>query len=183
MKLPFLLFLLAGPASAGSVYLNGVRADSMRNQEFNGVDVRIDDQGNIWIEGSQYVVKVVDQAGAPPPTAAGVEMGRFWLVTQDDGSQGHVVEVAVNGTVVRRIRSGEAQLILDIAPWLVQGKNEIIITALPGSPPGGGDFHVFIGKGGSEAGVVRMQDPEIDFVRKASDPATGATRRFTMSVP
>ena len=58
-------------ALAGSVFLNGVRIDGVTNQKFEKVaSVRIDDQGNVYIDAPAYAVKLVNAPPAPAPAPA-----------------------------------------------------------------------------------------------------------------
>jgi hypothetical protein len=60
--------LLPASALASSVFLNGVRIDGVTNQKFEKVaSVRIDEQGNVFIDAPAYAVKLVN---APAPAAA-----------------------------------------------------------------------------------------------------------------
>lgn len=182
-SLPFLLALLA-PLHAGAVYVNGVIADDLRDQQFTDCKVRIDKEGNVWIDAPYYSVKVVppkatEDAPAPPAGAVLVNLNRYWLVTDDHESTGSVVEVYVNGVFTRRIRSGDPQVILDVAPWLRPGDNEITITALPGTP-GGGVLNVYLGEGTNLKGTVKMDRPIVIFGRKSTDDPQGSTRTWTL---
>lgn len=58
--------LFAGPARAGSVFLNGVNIDGVTSQRFEKATVRIDDKGNVLIDAPAYKVEVQ----GPPPAAA-----------------------------------------------------------------------------------------------------------------
>ncbi|HZH15005.1 MAG TPA: hypothetical protein VE057_11680 [Archangium sp.] len=63
--------LLPLSALAGSVFLNGVRIDGVTNQKFEKVaSVRIDDQGNVYIDAPAYAVKLVNAPPAPAPAPA-----------------------------------------------------------------------------------------------------------------
>ncbi|WP_342381476.1 hypothetical protein NVS55_17735 [Myxococcus stipitatus] len=56
-------------ALAGSVYLNGVLIDGVKNQRFEKATVRIDEAGNIHIEAAGYRVSTVNpQPPAPAPS-------------------------------------------------------------------------------------------------------------------
>ena len=176
------LLCLSAVSLAGDLYVNGVRADGLRSQDFKGVDITIDSQGDIHVNAPNYVVRTITPAETEAPTSPsgvqGVARGSYWLVTEDHRSSGHSLEVYANGTLVRRIRSGDPQVILDLAPWLEPGKNNITISALPGPLPAGGALHVYIGSGSNQAGVVRLQDPDIDYVRRSSDPASGGMQDY-----
>ncbi|HSG41088.1 MAG TPA: hypothetical protein VLE27_15730, partial [Thermoanaerobaculia bacterium] len=65
------LALLPTSALAGSVFLNGVSIDSVRDQKFEKVaSVRIDAQGNVHIDAPAYAVKTVSVPSAPAPAPA-----------------------------------------------------------------------------------------------------------------
>lgn len=57
-------------SSAGSVYLNGENVDEVRNIKFDKCSVRIDENGNIFIEAPGYRVKRMEGAEAPRPPPA-----------------------------------------------------------------------------------------------------------------
>jgi hypothetical protein len=180
------LVLLGSLANAGELYINGVRATGMRDQSFEGAEVRIDEHGDIHITAPRYVIHSLEPAPtpspAPQPQAQGVGGGRYWLVTEDHRSTGHTVEVFANGELVRRVGSGEPQLILDLGPWLQKGTNNLTFSALPGPQPGGGAMHIYIGTGYNDAGVIRLHDPEIDYVRRSTDEPSGAMVDFVLDV-
>jgi hypothetical protein len=179
------LLLLAATASGGELYINGVLATGLREQSFEDVDVRIDEHGDIHITAPRYSVRSLEpdpgEPAAPPPVQT-VSSGRYWMVTEDHRSSGHTVEVLINGKLVRRVRSTEPQLILDLGPWLVPGNNIVSFSALPGPQPSGGALHVYMGAGYNDAGVIRLNDPQIDYVRRSSDPATGGMVDLVLSV-
>ncbi len=180
------LLLAVATGAAGELYVNGVRATGMRDQTFEDADVHIDEHGDIHITAPRYVIHSLEPeptpAPQPTPQASEVSAGQYWLVTEDHRSSGHTVEVFVNGNLVRRVRSGEPQLILDLGPWLVRGTNNITFSALPGPQPGGGALHVYMGTGYNDAGVIRLHDPQIDYVRRSSDEPTGGMTDAVLSV-
>lgn len=180
------LLLAVAAASAGELYINGVRATGLRDQSFADADVQIDEHGDIHITAPQYVVRSLDPVPTTPQQpqarASAVTTGHYWMVTEDHRSTGHTIEVFVNGELVRRVRSGEPQLILDLGPWLTPGSNNITFTALPGPTPGGGALHVYMGTGYNDAGVIRLQDPQIDYVRRSTDEPAGGMKDYVFSV-
>ena len=69
----FVLFGLLGlvlpkQAEARRVYLNDVPINSVRDQTFTNVSVRIDSMGNVYIYGKQYQVKIQGPASPTPPS-------------------------------------------------------------------------------------------------------------------
>lgn len=61
--------LLAGPAQAGSVFLNGVKIDGVTSQTFEKATVRIDEKGNVLIDAPAYKVEVQGPPVAAVPAA------------------------------------------------------------------------------------------------------------------
>ncbi len=182
-SLPILLALLA-PLHAGGLYVNGVRADDLRSQQFTDCKVRIDKNGNIWVDAPHYQVKVVkpeatEDAPAPPEGGVLVTVGKYWLVTDDRGSSGHVVEVFVNEVFARRLRSGDPQIILDVGPWLRPGENDIRITTLAGTP-GGEELNVYMGEGANLKGTVQMRRPAVSLTLRATTDPQGLTRTWKL---
>lgn len=196
------LALLLGaspPAQAGALYINGVRADTLRNMELKDVDVRIDAEGNIWVDAPRYAVEVVSPGDpvapgpaaqptgplTPPPVQAGgavVPAGTWWLVSEDNTSTGHVVDVYINGVLVTTLRSGDSQILLDVSRYLHRGTNQVLFTARPGQP-GGGLLQLYLGSGTNDSGTLNLNTPDITFTRRSSDPATGGSRQFELVVP
>ncbi len=162
------------------VYVNGVDATGMKDFSFKAVDVRIDSDGNIWIDAPRYriaVTKPPESAAAPAattaaaPTAATVPAGRHWLVTQDQGSSGQVIEVLINGTSVREIRSGQAQLILDIGDFLKPGSNVVTFRPVGTEAAGGSAINIHLGEGNNDSGTLKMQNPQLTYSRTGTEPA------------
>jgi hypothetical protein len=63
-----LLCLVAAPALAKSIFLNGVNIDGVTNQTFDGCTVAIDATGNVLITAKGYSVETVAPATTPAPT-------------------------------------------------------------------------------------------------------------------
>ncbi len=190
-------FWLAPLALAGNVYVNEVDVSALRNTTLTDVTVRFDAEGNVHITAPQYEIQVVtaDSAPtaapsptpkpttgpAPAPAGAGLEAGRWWLVTEDDGSRGHSVEVSINGTPALTVRSGEEQRIEDLGPWLKPGTNRITMRSMSAAA-GGGPLYLYIGGGTNESGTLVMETPTVQF-------GLGPTRdgpferEYTLAVP
>ncbi len=101
------------------------------------------------------------------PAAGPVPSGKWWLVTEDAGSAGQSLEVRVNGYKVRTVRSGEAQLALDLGPWLRTGSNTVeVVPGTDGAMATKGSLGVFVGSGAPSAGVLRLEQPEVRYARR-----------------
>lgn len=196
-------------ADAGNVYINGVQANGLTNFELSEVDVKIDARGDVYIDAPRYSIEIISNEPAPVPEPepeatpdAVVEVApepapvapivappeqpvppeSWWLVSQDNGSTGHVVDVFVGGQPVATIQSGDAQVMLDISVFLVPGDNTVNFNARPGQPAGG-LFELYIGAGNNLAGTLELEAPSIVFARRASDDPAGSSQQYTLSVP
>lgn len=180
------LLLLGGalqPAWAAKpvkVYVNGTEATGMKDFQFKAVDVRIDADGNVWIDAPRYRIEVskpavtqtsTSSSATNASTPSAILPARHWLVTQDMGSAGQVIEVLINGTSVREIRSGQAQLILDIGPFLKAGSNVITFRPIDTGTPTGAAMQIHLGEGTNESGTLKLQNPQVSYSRTGTEPA------------
>ena len=172
--------LLGSSAFAGApdVYVNGARVTGLTGQVLEDVDVRFDEDGNVWIDAPRYKVEAV--ASSRP--ALGVPTERYWLVSQDNDSRGHVVEVQVNGVSVQTVRSGDAPLIVDLAPFLRPGPNEIALDAAPAPDATGGPLSVHIGEGVNRNGTIELANPDVSIVRRSGRADQPTTQRGRLVV-
>jgi hypothetical protein len=127
-------------------------------------------------------VAPVRPAVAPPVAepARAAPTGRWWLVTEDQESTGQAVEVRINGTVVRTLRSSSVQVLLDVGPWLRVGTNTVEFVPLAGSVAGAGALAAWIGSGIPVNGTLRLDAPEVRWVLGAGD--AGGVQRFALTV-
>ena len=153
-------------AWGGGVYINDILIEptSIADTTLEGVSVRFDGDGNVFITAPKYEVKVVGTEPPPAsPPSAGVTAARYWLVSEDGGSTGHTVECWINGRQAAVLRSGEPQRILDVGPWLQVGTNRIEMKATSLNAQGG-NLYVYVGTGrADETGTVRMDEPAVQF--------------------
>lgn len=165
--------------AAGDVYFNGVKVDprSLKGQNFTAIDLSVDANGDIRIDAPRYKIEVQGTAAAGEAVAA----GRYWLVAQDDSSQGHTIDVVVNDRIVKTITSGGGPVVVDLGQYLKKGANDVRIKAQPGPVPSGGDMTIYIGQGSNDSGTVVLKRPDIAYSRGASDPPTGGSRTYTLT--
>lgn len=221
--------LAPGLAFAGTLYINGVRADGLAETEFKNVNVRVDARGDVYIDAPRYSIEVVQPGGVAPPTqpvaaqpvasqpaptyapapsstaqpapsyvaqpavttpapvtptsSAAIAPGSWWLVTDDNASKGHVIDVYIGGVLVQTVRSGDPQVMLDVSAYLHTGENMVQFSARGGETPSGGVLHVYIGSGVITQGTLSLNAPQIDFSRRSTDGAAGASRQFQLRVP
>jgi hypothetical protein len=185
-----LLCLLASPALASSVYLNGVRIDGVTNQQFDKARVRIDAQGNVHIEAPGYAVRQVGAApasatapaavtvpAAPPPSQQAAPSVRYWVITEqtEPGMAEFDVEVFVNGQWVRRLSGSEPQIIAELTPHLRPGANTVLLSARKTAGASrkslspAHQFRVIIAEGTAEEGRVVLEKPLVRFQRSAAE--------------
>ncbi len=140
---------------AASVFLNGVNIDGVRGQNFEKCRaVRIDDKGNLVV----------------PPSLA----KHYFLVTeQSDGAAAQYdVDVYVNSKWVRKVRSGDEQIVLDITRFLSPGPNRLLFAATKRAPKAGAatSFVRFIvGEGESSGAQVLIDNPLLECKRTAAE--------------
>lgn len=218
-------------ANAGNVYINGVNATGLTNFELQDVDVRLDANGDVYIDAPRYSIEVqsapdpVAPAAEPEPVSAPVvettavepvaeppaepavepvesttpaidapaaisappeplvAPETWWLVTEDNGSSGHVIEVFIAGSAVATVRSGDEQLILDVSPYLAPGDNIVNLSASPADMLGGGVLNVYLGPGSNDAGTLNLAAPQLTFTRRATDDPAGTAQQLTLVVP
>ncbi len=130
--------------------------------------------------GPPEIVAPVALAPVAPPAVA---PERYWLVSEDNGSTGHQVQVLVNGVLAATAASGAGDLLLDVGPWLTPGPNIITLNASATGPLGGGVFNVFLGTGSNDQGTLNLDPPQISFSRRSTDEPAGTSQQFTLVVP
>ncbi len=179
-----MIWLVTAAALAGSVYINDVEVNGIKDQTFEGVTVSFDATGDIHIDAPGYHIEVEDQPTAAPepgpPPGTPAPRGRWWLVTEDNDSLGHVVEVFLNGRLARRIPSGEEQMIIDVGEFLLMGDNAVKIVSNSTSASGG-TFYVYLGGGSNDAGTIMLEQPDVQFGLGASRSGE-YVREYTLKV-
>ncbi len=174
------LLALALSAEAATLYVNGTPVDGLRDFEFKNVTVQVDENGDVFIIAPQYNVAVGDDATSKkkkkkkdvvkPPAATGdgtVPANRWFVFFEDNQTEGQVVDVEINGTVVKTFRSGGTQNIFDLGPYLNTGTNAFTL-ACRSARLGGGAMFLYIGTGSIDGGRVSLNKPQIEFKRNAS---------------
>lgn len=180
------LLVMAGPASAADVYVNGVSVEGLTNQSFEKVTVRLDEKGNVHIEAPGYTVKRVTVADPVQPT--GVITQRYFLVTEQStpGAAGYDIDVVVNGKLLRTLSSAEPQLVLEVTRELRPGQNTVTLRArkLPqakgrrdGRP---GLFRVLLGEGTSKGEQVTIERQLVTFTRTEAE-TNDVTQEFSLT--
>ncbi len=187
------LLAVGGPAWAGSVFLNGVNIDGVTNTKFEKATVRIDEQGNVFIDAPGYAAKVVEappatpvRAKAPSTVARAPEVPepvnakltkRYWLVTEQSvpGMTEFDIDLYVNSKWVRKLRSDDGAIVTEVTKHLQPGKNTVLLSAhkVAAGPrksfSPAHTFKVVIGEGNVGGNNVMIDTPVVKFQRNASE--------------
>lgn len=191
-----LALLVAAPAFAVEVYLNGVKLSGLRNAELNGCTVRFDANGDVQImspgyrieygsDGQQKVVGQSDQAAAKPSTARPKQ--RYVLVYEPNPKVNFAFDVWINGKLFRRVGLDSGRFTVEMTQDMSAGENTLRVLARPGDPvPGGTDaestsLRIFRGEAGAD-GVFRAKMPAVwELVRTAVDRQQ-LDRSYTLTI-
>jgi hypothetical protein len=173
-------------ALLASVFLNGVNIDGLRSQSFEKCkSVKIDDRGDLHLDCPGYQVEAQAAPPAPPPPVAAATLAgppaiitkHYFLVTdQSDGASAQYdVDVFVNSKWIRKVKSSDAQIVLEITRYLQPGANKVLFAATKhleagrkGSAPT--SFVKFIvGEGESGGNNVMIDNPLLELKRTAAE--------------
>jgi hypothetical protein len=170
----FICLFIPLPLFAGSVFLNGVNIDGVRDQEFKSVNVKIDKDGNIYISAPQYIVKTSESA--PQKPAAPSQAKSYFMVTQisKDGRGGYDIDLFINGTWIKKITNKDEQIVMDLTKYMNDGKNTIRLTGVKAkdeaaNPQSAGFTEVIIGEGTAGKSNVVIDKPLVDYKFMAKD--------------
>ena len=180
-----------------SVFLNGVNIDGLRSQKFEKCKtVRIDDRGDLHLDCPGYQVE--RPAAAVPASATGPAIApllpsavaaaltkRYWLVSEEkDGAQ-FDVDVFVNAKFIRKIRAGEAQVVLEITRYLHPGVNKVLFAATKRpeaerkSASPASFLKLVVGEGDAGGNTVTVDNPLIESKRTAAE-TENVNEEFTL---
>src|SRR5947209_11284252 len=140
--------MISAPLLLASIFLNGVNIDGLRGQSFAKCrTVRIDDRGDVHLDCPGYQVEqaptappkapaampasaTVAPAAGPASVPAAISK-RYWLVTEqtEQGAAQYDLDVFVNSKWIRKFRSGEGQVVLEISKYMAPGPNKVIFAA------------------------------------------------------
>jgi hypothetical protein len=179
---------------AASVFLNGVNIDGAKAQSFDKCrSARVDEKGNVHLDCPGYQAEAIG-AGAPLalPTisAAGASFvpsrlsKHYFLVTeQNDGASAQYdVDVYVNAKWVRKVRSGDEQIVLDISRFLYPGSNKLLFAATKRAVRAGASssfVRLIVGEGESAGSQVLIDNPLLECKRTAAE-TDNVNEEFTL---
>jgi hypothetical protein len=177
---------------AASVFLNGVNIDGVRAQSFEKCrSARVDEKGNVFLECPGYQAESMGSAASLPTIpVAGASISpprlskHYFLVTeQNEGAAAQYdVDVYVNSKWVRKVRSGDEQIVLDISRYLNPGANKLLFAATKRaskvSAPA--SFVRFIvGEGESSGAQVLIDNPLLECKRSGAE-VDNVNEEFTL---
>jgi len=175
--------LLPRVATAREVYLNEVRLDDsvkIGPQTLSGCEVRFDANGDVHITAKGYKIQVApraDQAAppAPPPQARGPR--GFWLISKQSqrGAVQYDVDVFINNQLVKKVRSIDDPVVIDVSRYVHAGENHVRMVAVKNIGERRVSFsptdvlEVFVGEGVVGGGTVTVDRVHADFKLTAAE--------------
>jgi hypothetical protein len=177
-----ILCLAAAPASAREVFLNGIKLDTsvtIAPQTFPNCEVRVADNGDIYITAKGFKLEPRAKGDAPPVTAPAPTtlQGRYWLISKQPrkGMAQYEVDVFVNGKFVKKVRSADDPVILEVTKWVRPGENKVQLVAkktitdkrLSSSPTD--TLDIVLGEGSVNGGTISITRPVVQYKRTAHE--------------
>lgn len=177
-----------------AIYLNGVNVEGLRGQTFEKCkSVRIDDKGDVHLQCPGYHV----EATTAPPVAAATAVPavatkgsaitkHYWLVTEAQGGDAqYEIDVFVNSRWLRRIKSTDDQIVLDITKSISPGANTVLLSATKRLEAGrkttaaSAFVKVIIGEGEAAGGNVLIDNPLVELKRSGAE-SDSVNEEFTI---
>jgi hypothetical protein len=177
--------LVAAPAWAFDVFLNGIRITNLKNADLQNCSVKFDADGNIHIisagynvttdkDGNPRVSGSSDMAGAPQGQA-GQMKSRYVLVYTPNPKVNFAFELYVNGKMFKRIGLDQGAFTVEMTQDLHAGNNVLRVVARPSEPPPGGTetdiatLRILKGNETAEGTFVAKKPAVWELVRAAID--------------
>jgi hypothetical protein len=178
---------------AASVFLNGVNIDGVRAQNFEKCrSARVDDKGNVYLDCPAYQAESIGAGATALPTisVAGASLvparlsKHYFLVTeQNDGAAAQYdVDVYVNSKWVRKVRSSDEQIVLDISRYLNPGPNKLLFAATKRVARSGAPtsfVRLIVGEGESSGSQVLIDNPLVECKRSGAE-VDNVNEEFTL---
>jgi hypothetical protein len=188
------VLVAAPPASAISVFLNGVNIDGVTSQTFENCTVELDARGNVHIQAKGYMVQVQAPASPPPVSASPVatpapvpapspaippgQVGRrYWVVTESrfPGMVQYEVDLFINSVWVKKLADDEDAQVFEVTRYLRPGRNVLHFTATKTagatrrSHNPSHHFKVIFGEGSVGGDNVMIDNPLLEYRRHAGE--------------
>lgn len=197
--------LASSAAVAGSTYLNGVNIDGVTGVKFEKATVRIDNDGNIFIEAPGYkvvqsaepVAQAPAQTGSSSTTTASATQApagptptkitkRYWLVVKQTapGMTEYDVDVYLNAKWLMTVKNAMPNDAIDITRHLAPGPNTVVFEAKKVTSGARKSFStehalsLVIGEGNEASGNVMVDNALVTFRRTAQD-ADSVAREYS----
>lgn len=185
------LLALVAPALAlaAQVVINGVPIGKidLTVQGLEGIvfekcsSVKIESTGDVKIDCPGYDLQAAIPQTAPtvaaPVPVPGVITKRYWLVTEqkDRGSTQFDIDLYVNSKWIKRFKSDDEQIVLEITKHLTPGRNKLLFAATKNlvaprrSESPAVFYRIVVGEGEVGGGNVMIDNPLIDLRRTAAE--------------
>lgn len=174
-------------------------------QTFAGCDVRFDEAGDIHITAKGYKISSGGTTGTalptppptpapppsppppaarapaapppPPPAARPTGPRQTWLVSRETmkGATQYEVDVYINDAFVKKVRSTEDPVVLDVSKFVVNGENKVRMVAMKQigerrvSQSAADTLEISIGQGSAGGGTVTIDKVLCTFRRNAGE--------------
>ncbi len=186
---------------ARNIYLNGQKINSVRNQTFYNVTVKIDQNGDIYIIGKQYRVivkkpgskqkpsKETNAANNPTKNSAQKTAplqippkNKYILFVQRTPryGSGYRLIVYINGRKVTTTTIDTPQDVLPITKYLRKGENKVVIEAIKMKPNAPGEVVLIIAKGEIKGGKVAVHPPYLLQYKRTGSETQNFKHIFTL---
>jgi hypothetical protein len=177
-----------------STFLNGVNIDGVRPLIFEKCKtVQIDVHGDVRLDCPAYQVETVaarrglGQTASPEtipveamtPVVPVQITKHYWLVSEQAGAgdSQYEVDLFINAKWVRKLRSSEDQVVMEISKLLQPGPNKLLLAATKTLAGGkraaapGATLKIIIGEGQAVGGNILIDNPLVEYKRSAAETA------------
>ncbi len=156
-------------ALLAATYLNGVNIDGVRSQTFEKCrSVRIDERGDVHLEWPGYEVQAPKPAAAAPATPVAAALTKhYWLVSEENPGAAVDLDVFVHSKWVRKVKSGDPQMVLEVTKYLQPGSNKVLLAAAHRGKPlsAAGFLKLTLGEGEAGGNTVMIDNPLLECKR------------------
>jgi hypothetical protein len=176
---------------AASTFLNGVNIDGVRSLTFEKCKtVQIDARGDVRLDCPGYQVDTVSARRGSGPDSPGVIpiasatpvlpaqlTKHYWLVSEQTGAGDAQfdVDLFINSKWVRKLKSSEEQIVMEITNLLQIGPNKLLLAATKNLAGGkrsrmpGAALKIVVGEGEAGGGNILIDNTLIEYKRSAAE--------------
>jgi len=171
-----------------TLFLNGVNIEGVRGQSFEKCrSVKVDERGDVYLDCPGYQVESPTGGGAATAAPPAALTKQYWLVTEqkDAALAQYDLDIFINSKWVRKVKSSDDQIVMDITKLLQPGANKVLIAATKHveggrrSTSAGAYLKVIVGEGSSGGGNVMIDAPMLDYKRSAAE-TENVNEEFTL---